>query len=342
MDDCEQYRPKRAKDALSRQLAGIDRDIKRIFLSLPERKLSKVFLEYGRTYGLSKVIYAKNTYPEWQDGNVRMSGVVVARLLNLVPFVLDADQLFELIKTLRTAYVRQQHIEVSCDTSNWFKKVPAIVDGLVNYSNQFELPTEVVEKLDWLSNGDGKAVQQLLAAIEVEEARVRTQYLKSEYARIGRMLNSVQGTSEMTHKIEIPQGSVTVTIAKRKFSVMDHVPLTQTHERLRKRKLTIICKNQVCGAEVETTLSVYDGEPIECTAAEVTCYVCGLTYSYDVKDLKRTRKNLNVEIRKGFFGGYSVSYDCPACSTRLTSPLKEAGTSDACPHCKAKFVVPSG
>ncbi len=342
MNDCEQFRPKRSKDALSQLLAGIDRDIKRIFLSLPQRKLSKVFLEYGRTYGISKVIYAKSTYPKWQDGSVTMSGVVVARLLNLVPLAIGVDELFELVKKLRTAYIRKQDLEVSCDTSNWFKKVPPIVDGLVDYSNQFELPIEVVERLEWLSNGDGKAVQKMLAAIEVEEARVRTQYLKSEYARIGRMLNSIQGTSEMTHKIEIPQGSVTVTISKRRFSVMNHVPLTKSYKQLQKRRLAIICKNQICGTEVETTLSVYDGEPVECTAADVTCHICGMTFTYDVQDLSRTRKNLNVEIRKGFFGGYLVSYDCPACSTRLRSPVEDAGRSDSCPHCKVQFVVPSG
>jgi hypothetical protein len=47
-----------------------------------------------------------------------------------------------------------------------------------------------------------------------------------------------------------------------------------------------------------------------------------------------------VKIKKGLFGGYSIGYDCPHCSTRLKSALDEAGTSQFCPACGAGFIVP--
>src|SRR5262245_39549626 len=117
---------KGTKSPLSALLFGIDSDIKRIFLTLPPRKLSKVFIRYGEIYGISKLIYAKNTYAGWQVGAVTMSGVVLARLLNLVPLVIEPSDRFDLVKKLRDAYLCKQHIEVSCDPTNWFKRVPPV------------------------------------------------------------------------------------------------------------------------------------------------------------------------------------------------------------------------
>ena len=35
-----------------------------------------------------------------------------------------------------------------------------------------------------------------------------------------------------------------------------------------------------------------------------------------------------------------VRYDCPNCSSRLSSPLDDAGTTDKCPDCHSGFTVP--
>lgn len=47
-----------------------------------------------------------------------------------------------------------------------------------------------------------------------------------------------------------------------------------------------------------------------------------------------------VEIKKGFLGGYTIGYDCRNCSSRLKSPLDDAGKPDTCPDCGTQFVVP--
>lgn len=340
MDNGNCYRSRVASESLSDLIAGIDKDIKRIFLDLPLRKLTKVFVQYGELYGVSKVIYAKNTYPKWQSGQTAMSGIMVARLLNLVPLVLDADDVYELVKKIRNAYLRQQCLTVECHTIDWFRKLPPVVEGLVGYSNQFELPENVIEKLHWLTIGNGRAAQELLAAAEVEEATVRTQYLNREYAHIARMLSGESGMSEFRHTIELPQGTIAVTITKPPFNFLERMPLVRVKESSRKRALSIICKNPSCGAELETTLSAYDGEPFDCTSSELTCCHCGVAFVYAEQDLKRTRRNLNVEIRRGFFGGYTVKYDCPLCGVRLNNPLNESGAPDTCPKCKTEFVVP--
>ncbi len=47
-----------------------------------------------------------------------------------------------------------------------------------------------------------------------------------------------------------------------------------------------------------------------------------------------------VEIKKVFLGSYTIGYDCRNCSSRLKSPLDDAGKPDTCPDCGTQFVVP--
>jgi DNA-directed RNA polymerase subunit RPC12/RpoP len=47
-----------------------------------------------------------------------------------------------------------------------------------------------------------------------------------------------------------------------------------------------------------------------------------------------------VEFKKSLLGRRTVSYDCPRCAARLSSPLEEAGKKDSCPDCGATFTVP--
>lgn len=53
-----------------------------------------------------------------------------------------------------------------------------------------------------------------------------------------------------------------------------------------------------------------------------------------------TKRLMKPEIKKNIFGKYDIKFDCPSCSSRLTSPLTEAGELDFCPSCGVKFRVP--
>lgn len=50
--------------------------------------------------------------------------------------------------------------------------------------------------------------------------------------------------------------------------------------------------------------------------------------------------NPHVEIKKSLLGKLTVKYDCPKCTSRLTSPSDDVGTTDTCPDCHAQFTVP--
>ena len=48
---------------------------------------------------------------------------------------------------------------------------------------------------------------------------------------------------------------------------------------------------------------------------------------------------MKFKVVKGFTG-YSIRFHCPNCNSGLTAKVREAGQSDSCPDCNAKFVVP--
>lgn len=143
-----------------------------------------------------------------------MSGKVAERLLNLVPTVLDADTRFELVKKLRDAHRNKINRHVQCQPHEWREKVAPEVAELLASSSQFELPQSAVNRIRWLADGDSQAAQRLLAAAEEEEAVARLQHLECEFLRIDVLIKSFEGHKTVSHTIQLPQGSVHVTIGE--------------------------------------------------------------------------------------------------------------------------------
>lgn len=213
------YRTSRAsqhiseRQSLSWSLGGIDKDVEQIFLNLSHLKLESVFLRYGKEHGASALSYARTAYPKWQSGSTKMSGMVAERLLNLVPLVLDASTRFDLVKKLRATYLVKQRRQVTCEPNDWRTKVAPIVAELLTASHTFQLPQHAIERVRWLADGDATAAQRLLAAAEQEEAAVRLQFLEAEFKRIDFLLQNIQASKSVSHTIELPQGTISVSIA---------------------------------------------------------------------------------------------------------------------------------
>lgn len=328
--------------AFSDSIGGIDRDIQELFLALAEDTLEDVFCHYGEIHGKGAVNYAKRTYPHWKSGNVKMSGVVASRLINAVPRALDVATRFDWVKRLRRQYLRKERRTVECNPSNWFRKVQPIVDELIEASSRFRLPDDVIEKLKWLAEDDMASVHSILAAVEMDEAKLRTERLAEEYYRIGYLLRTANGQAICTHTIEIPQGTVEVRITLPKRTIFQALTLSsgEPHEP-GKGILYARCKNPSCNAELETSLAVYPGEPIVCAESELGCPRCGGKFTYAATDLRHIPVRQRIEIRQRLFGRVEIAYDCPRCGTDLISPIQDAGGTDTCPKCRKSFRVPN-
>lgn len=102
---------------------------------------------------------------------------------------------------------------VSCEPNDWRNKVAPIVAELLAASHKFQLPDYAVNRIRWLTDGDTAAAQRLLAAAEQEEAAVRLRYLEAEFKRIDFLLQNIEATKVVSHTIELPQGTISVSIA---------------------------------------------------------------------------------------------------------------------------------
>jgi len=193
-------------------MAGIDKDVERIFLSLSPPLLELIFICYGKEHGSSALGYARATYAKWKSGSVRMSGVVAERILNLVPLILDKATRFDLVKKLRAAHMHQEDRHVTCAPSDWRSQVAPLVADLIAVSQRFQLPQHVLARVRWVADGDSATAQELLAAAEQDEALVRLQYLEAEFRRIDDLIKTIAGTKSVNHRIELPQGTIHVSI----------------------------------------------------------------------------------------------------------------------------------
>jgi hypothetical protein len=89
-----------------------------------------------------------------------------------------------------------------------------VVAELVSRSSMVSFPESLVDRVEWLLDGDSVAAQKLLTAIEAEEAERRVAHLEEEFRNIERVLREMPGKGSFVHRIDLPQGAITVTVIR--------------------------------------------------------------------------------------------------------------------------------
>lgn len=199
---------------------GLDVEVQEIFLSMDDFQLTRLLTEYKRQHGSSAASYARRTFSEWKNGNVQMSGMVRERLLNLVPLFMSEADRFDLIRKLRANYIRPTSIRLEVPAGSWQDEVIPAVNSVVEQSQYDNLPSEVVKRARWLAAGDSRALRKAIARLEEEEARIKVARLHEEFSRIRHLLSEAENAKSVRHTIELPQGSIHVTIKRERRSAV--------------------------------------------------------------------------------------------------------------------------
>jgi len=213
----------RNRQKLTNLFAGIDKDIHTIFFGLDRQSLDFLFKQYGKLYGANAEKYARKTFPNWKNGHTSLSGQTAERLLELIPPYLQQNIRYELIKKLRNYYLKKQTIHIATTHEGWKGDVIPAVNELVKISTDFVMPDLLKQKATWLSNGDVDAANHVLASLEQEEAKLRTNYLSVEFKRIQSLVDHISHTQTIRHSIELPQGTVDVLIEKEKQTLVQSI-----------------------------------------------------------------------------------------------------------------------
>lgn len=200
------------RNELSRRFGGIDREVEQIFLALPSGELERLFQRYGQTYGDEPEAYAREAYPKWKAGTVKMSGQTASRLLELLPPYLSTDKRFDLVKQLRSRHFQRKTVRIQSTPATWRTDLVKPIQDLVASSGSFQLPAHLQETASWLADGDTAAAQRLLAAAEQEEAAIRVVYIDEELRRIESLMRDIDTTRRVSHTLRLPQGDITLNV----------------------------------------------------------------------------------------------------------------------------------
>lgn len=224
------------RSLVSMRTGGIDADILDIFLNLDAQSLRCVFEIYARNYGKSASSYARRTYSNWQEGIVRPSGQTLDRLVSTLPPLLSFDAKCELLRKLRERTRQRENHRLTVDTSNWMQEIAPLVARIIEKAYSAQLPEIVERRLDWLSSGDMQAAKALLAKVEAEEGKISVALLRQEFQNIEDILPTLPRWGKVTHTIELPYGSIHLTIKRRKKMGEEKqgiVPKTKTESLFR-------------------------------------------------------------------------------------------------------------
>ncbi len=209
----------RTKERLRDQFGAVIQDIEHTFLNLPECELESLFLNYGASYGKSAESYARKTYDAWKTGKTKLNGITAERLLDILPYHLTFNERYDLLKKLRTKYVKKTSEHISVSPENWKVEVHNSINNIIAISREYSFPEVLYKRATWLANGDVAAAQRLLHAADVDEARLRAAYLDAEFKRIDMFVSHMKDTQSVSHRIIIPQGEIYVTINIPKQSI---------------------------------------------------------------------------------------------------------------------------
>ncbi|MGA2541106.1 MAG: hypothetical protein ABSG78_06030 [Verrucomicrobiota bacterium] len=218
---------------IAQLFGGIERDILQVFLTLPSFAREGLLSRYGQKYGRQPEAYARKTYPAWQSGSIQPAGTTVERLIELVPPYLSETQRFDLIRKLRMHHLKRKDLHLTTTPGGWRDELAALAQQIIEHGAQCELPPEVYEKATWLTNGDAAAARKLIQVIDEEEARLRLSFIEAEFKRIEYLVETVQNAEPVRHTIELPQGSIFVTIQrKQRSAVRRMIELLTTGEKM--------------------------------------------------------------------------------------------------------------
>lgn len=207
--------PIRNARVLSELLAGIDDDVKVAFARLSPSSLCALMIDYEAAYGESARRYAERSWRQWSLGEVQMSAEVAQRLLALVPKFMTLDERFEIVKKLRDKYRPERvHRRIVCRSNELRQAVLPAVAELVDRSSLVAFPQSLVDRIEWILDSDVAATHKLLSAVETEEAERRVAHLEAEFQNIDDMIRRMPGKGAFTHRIDLPQGSITVVISR--------------------------------------------------------------------------------------------------------------------------------
>jgi hypothetical protein len=194
---------------------GVDEDVRRVFFNLTSTMLKGVLADYKDRYGEAACAYARKAYEKWKAGQVQMSGQVSERMLAIVPrhldFTLKYDLLEKLCRRRPGTYLK---VEITGDMTAR-EALNTALRSIENARSIRLLPDYIAQRLDWLSDNDGKVAQNLLSQVLAHEYEIIVRTVQDELQQLLSVSSDLAGKSvevQAQRQVFLPGATVQIVL----------------------------------------------------------------------------------------------------------------------------------
>lgn len=147
---------------LSTKLGGTDKDVKAYFFALGQAQLLPILDDYERLHGKNARKYAEETIPQWRSGRVHMSGLVAARLFDLLPTRMPVSKKFELVKSLWESQCPRSNATFLIGPDAAQEQVcQRVREHLERVVVEYVIPDSIKSRFTWLARDDVELQEKL-------------------------------------------------------------------------------------------------------------------------------------------------------------------------------------
>ena len=202
---------------LTKQLGGIDQDVKVWFFNLTGSTFNNIMQEYKELYGTKAYDYAVYTLPRWKSGQRQMSGMVAERLFNLIPKHMQLADKYKLVDSLWKFTTVSNKVLIRTNKETEINEIVVLLQKEVNrLDTNWEIPENLSNRFVWLAGDDSITYQKLLSYIVDQERKLITTMLPHQITELlNRYQNEWSDTSNyFSHTVDIGKHSVEVRITE--------------------------------------------------------------------------------------------------------------------------------
>jgi hypothetical protein len=209
----------------SKELGGIDNDVKGYFFRLTPAQLEPILDEYGQIHGLSARNYAEKTIAKWSSGRTHMSGMVAERLFNLLPPRMPLSEKYDLVKNLwEHVCPRTTHAFLVGPEGDGLVLETRVRDYLVSTVTGHAIPETMEKRFEWLSSGDVKVKQQLLNNLRAMERNLVLDTIREELPIfLAQIRNNGKVMSRVTRTLRIGKHECVVAFDPKASGITDSI-----------------------------------------------------------------------------------------------------------------------
>lgn len=185
--------------------------IKTYFFSMDEEAMNDLLIEYGRVHGKSAETYARKTMEDWRQGNTKLSGQTMERLVELVPPCLTAEQRLEILtdileKNEQPTSSRTIQVNIK-DPEPGLSEIDKALEDIKITDELAFLPKRVMDAAQWLYNDDISAARSMLISIAAADTQALKNSSQREINLLKRTLQSGQIQSA-NYTVKTPAGDL--------------------------------------------------------------------------------------------------------------------------------------